>query len=153
LPLWVPAFAGMTKRGVFAKDAIALRMSAGHSSGMAAPSSNDLAFLVGKEVARVAFETMGVHFIWEGGGEIHAMGPFIHLGPDGVWRQCDDVFLDPPSLLPRLIQRRVAAVGADGNGFTLVFDDRQELTFDASGLGENGLIQFATDLAEGWIVF
>ena len=139
--------------GIFANDAIVLRVCAGQRFGMTVPPSNDLAFLVGKEVARIAFETSGVHFIWDGGGEIHAMGTFVHVGSDGVSRQFRDVFLDPPSLIHQLIQRKVSAVRADESSFTLVFDDGQELAFDAAALGESGLIQLAADLAEGWIVF
>ena len=124
-----------------------------HKAEMTLPPSEELAFLVGKEVARVAFETMGVHVIWMGGGEIHAMSDFEYRDQDGMRHQLGDVFRDPPSTLPRLIQRKVEVVHVTDSGLKLVFDDNQELTFSATGLGENALIQFGTDLSDGWIVF
>lgn len=120
---------------------------------MAFPPSSELAFLIGKEVARIAFETSGVHFIWWGGGEIHAMGDFVHKDKCGILHQLGDVFRDPPSKLHQLVQSKVIACHVTDSSLALSFDDGQELTFDGTGLGENGLIQFADDLTGGWIVF
>ncbi|WP_375290787.1 hypothetical protein [Qipengyuania sp.] len=120
---------------------------------MALPPYSEIAFLVGKEVARIAFETSGIHFIWWGGGEIHAMKDFEHKDLDGARHKLGDVFRDPPSMLPRLIQRKIEGVQVEESALNLIFDDGQELSFTATDLGENGLIQFTDDLADGWIVF
>ena len=125
----------------------------GTSSGMAFPPPSELAFLVEKEVGRIEFVTDGVHFIWWGGGEIRASSYFEHRDQQGLIYQLGDVFRDPPSLLHRLIQRKVVEVHANDSFLTLTFDDGQELTFDATGRGENGLILFGADLSDGWIVF
>ena len=125
----------------------------GTSLGMTFPPSSELAFLVGKEVAQVAFMTSGVRFIWWEGGELQVASDFEHTDQDGVRHQLGDVFCDPPSLLHRLIQRKVTAVQGNDSFLTLTFDDGQELTIDATGVGENGLIVFGADLSEGWIVF
>ncbi len=120
---------------------------------MAFPPPSELDFLIGKEVARIAFLTDGVHFIWWGGGEIRVSSYFEHRDQQGLRYQLGDVFRDPPSLLHRLIQRKVAEVHANDSFLTLTFDDGQELTFDSTGIGENGLILFSADLSDGWIVF
>ena len=120
---------------------------------MAFPPPSELAFLVGKEVARIAFVTDGVHFHWWGGGVIRVSSEFEHRNQQGLRYQLGDVFCDPPSLLHRLIQRKVVVVHVNESFLTLTFDDGQELTFDATGIGENGLILFGDDLSDGWIVF
>lgn len=102
---------------------------------------------------RVAFETAGVHFIWWGGGEIHAMGDFEHRDQDGARHKLGDVFRDPPSTLPQLLQRKIEKVQIEEGALNLIFDDGQELNFTATDLGENGLIKFSDDFADGWIVF
>ncbi len=104
-------------------------------------------------MARITFVTSGVHFIWWEGGEIHVTSDFEHKDEEGVRYQLGDLFRDPPSLLHRLIQRKVVAVQVSDSSLTLTFDDGQELTFDGAGIGENGLIQFGADLSDGWMVF
>lgn len=70
-----------------------------------------------------------------------------HEFGEGAWR-------DPPSLLHRLIQRKVIELDVASNSLTLIFDGGQSLRFMAhEGIGENGLIQLEEDLSEGWIVF
>lgn len=81
------------------------------------------------------------------------MGKFEHKDCDGISHRFGDVFLDPPSLLSRLIQRKVTDVHVDEGYLRLLFDDNQELSFDGTGLGENGLIQLEADLTDGWFVF
>ena len=81
------------------------------------------------------------------------MGNLEHKDKNGVRHQLGDVFRDPPSLLPQLIQRKVVAFRVTNDFLALSFDDGQELIFDGTGLGENGLIQFAADLKGGWVVF
>jgi hypothetical protein len=125
----------------------------GTSFSMAFPPPSELAFLVGKKVGRIEFVTDGVHFIWWEGGAIHVTSYFEHRDQQGLIYQLGDVFRDPPSLLHRLIQRKVVEVHANDSFLTLTFDDGQELTFDATGIGENGLILYGADLSDGWIVF
>ena len=120
---------------------------------MAFPPSNELAFLIGKEVTRVAFQTSGVRIIWWEGGEIDAMCNFEHCDQRGIRHRLGDVFVDPPSMLHRLIQRKVSSVKANGSYLTLTFDDGQELIFDGTGVGENGLIKLGNELTDGYIVF
>lgn len=120
---------------------------------MAFPQHSELAFLVGKEVAQVAFVTDGVRFIWWEGGEIRVTSDFEHRDQKGVRYQLGDVFCDQPSLLHRLIQRKVSEIQVNDHFLTLKFDDGQALIFDGTGPGENGLIQFSSDLADGWVVF
>lgn len=81
------------------------------------------------------------------------MGEFEHKDKNGVRHQLGDVFRDPPSLLHRLIQRKVVAFRVTDSFFTLNFDDGQELAFNGSGLGENGLIQLSSDPTDGWVDF
>jgi len=120
---------------------------------MAFPPSNELEFLRGQQVTQVVFQTDGVRFVCWGGAEIHAMGDFEHKDHDCNTHQFEDVFLDPPSLLHRLIQRQIFSVEVNGDLLKLSFDDGQELTFNSSPNGENGLIKFGADLTDGWIVF
>ena len=119
------------------------------------PPDDDLQFLLGKEVSNIVFGSSGVHFVWWEGGEIHAMRNFDHLDGEGVrHRFGEGMWIDPPSLLHRLVQRRVKTLDVDDQSLTLSFDDGQKLIFHAyTGRGENGLIQFGEDLKDGWIVW
>ena len=118
------------------------------------PPSNELQFLLGKEVASVRFEPSGVHFMWWEGGEIHAMRNFDHTDQEGVQHQFGDRRSDPLSMLHRLVQRKVAALDVNDNSLTLAFDDGQTLVFYAeAGTGEHGLIQFGNDLKDDYIIF
>ncbi|MEO1729949.1 MAG: hypothetical protein AAFR64_04355 [Pseudomonadota bacterium] len=125
----------------------------GISFAMAFPPTSELDFLIGKEVAQVAFVTDGIRFIWWEGGEIRVTSDFEHKDQKGVCYRLGDVFRDPPSLLHRLIQSKVSAIQVNDCSLTLTFDDGQELIFDSTGIGENGLIQIGADLSDGWIVF
>lgn len=119
------------------------------------PPSDELQFLLGKEVASVRFEPSGVHFVWWEGGEIHAMRNFDHTDEQGMQHQFGNgMWFDPPSLLHRLVQRKVAALDVNDNSLRLAFDDGQTLVFHAeAGNGEHGLIQLGNDLKDDWIVF
>ena len=119
------------------------------------PPRTDLTFLLGKELTRVAFEPGGVHFIWCDGGEIHAMRDFDHTDEKGTcskfgrgnWR-------DPPSLLHRLIQRKVSALELHEDSLVLKFDEGQSLRFYAlKDAVENVLIQLGHDLKDDYILF
>ncbi|MBN8484606.1 MAG: hypothetical protein J0L50_07480 [Sphingomonadales bacterium] len=119
------------------------------------PPRSDLTFLLGKELARVAFEPCGVHFIWWGGGEIHAMRDFDHTDDKGTCSEFGSGnWLDPPSLLHRLIQRKVSAVELLEDSLVLKFDDGQLLRFYAlKDAVENVLIQLGNELKDDYILF
>jgi hypothetical protein len=119
------------------------------------PPEHELQFLLGKEISNVVFGTGSVHFVWWEGGEIHAMRDFDHTDPEGLCHQFGrGMSLNPPSLLHRLIQRKVLALNVDDNSLTLRFDDGQSLVFRAyTGCGENGLILLGKDISEDYIVF
>ena len=118
------------------------------------PPIDDLNFLLGKEISNIVFETCGVHFIWWDGGEIHAMRDFSHIDPEGKYHQFGEGLLDPPSLLHRLIQRKVVALEVNEDSMVMKFDDGQSLIFHAvAGRGENRLIQFGRTLEDDWIVW
>ncbi|MBS0482772.1 MAG: hypothetical protein JSR96_11615 [Proteobacteria bacterium] len=119
------------------------------------PPANELQFLLGKEISSIIFGSSGVHFVWCDGGEIHAMRDFDHTDQGGVRHQFGNgMRFDPPSLLHRLVQRKVTALDVNENSFILTFDDGQALVFHAqAGNGENGLIQLGSSLSDDYIVW
>ena len=119
------------------------------------PPEHELQFRLGKELINVEFRPGGVRFVWWEGGEIHAFRDFDHTDAEGLCHQFGrGVWLNPPSLLHRLIQRKVLALDVDDNSLTLSFDDGQSLVFRAyRGCGENGLILLGKDISDDYIVF
>ena len=122
---------------------------------MTFPAQSELEFLVGKEVTRISFGTSSIYFAWWEGGGIDAMGYFDHIDCTGVCSEFGKSnWVDPPSLLHRLLQHKIVSLKTSTETLELLFDDTQLLRFHAvPNLIENGLIMFGNDLQAGYIIF
>ena len=143
------------KSGLSANDPIADIRQAGYLTLMPFPPRSELELLLGKAVSRISIGTSSIHFIWWEGGGIDVSGYFDHIDSSGVCREFGEGnWVDPPSLLHRLLQRKIISLETGPETLELAFDDKQLLRFyGKTNLPENGLIMFGNDLMEDYIVF
>ncbi len=119
------------------------------------PQSPELQFLVGRELAQIAFDPNSVQFRWSQGGQITVHGDLEHVDEDRVvhFYNCA-AHTGPPLLLHRLLMKKIVMIEVQPMCLTLGFEGGQQLRLRSEeGPWECGLISLTDDRADGWIVY
>jgi len=159
LGVWIPAFAGMTERAPSADVLrVVYRCASGYSLSMhpmhPMPPAEEFDRFVGDAIAQVRLDPYAVQFSMESMWTIYAMEGLSHQEATGeVWDYCCNAYEGGPTVLQRLLYKRITDVRRSDEEFTFSFEDGSALTIRTElGPYESGHI-IAPNLTDCFIVF